>query len=147
MFRTMRLKACCVCTLSLSTTSLDFNTWFAPLMQDSSAESRKDPQNSINSLYQHNLGPEKKKRLLSFIIAHFWALKVIAKFGVSHCSKFSVCVCHCIASCPCFAPCNCYCRHDPFIVRSAPPLAGVHSAYTSVSMFTINVDNCLFLCF
>ena len=33
------LKACCVCTLSLSTTSVDFSTppltWFAPLMQDS----------------------------------------------------------------------------------------------------------------
>ena len=39
-----------VCTLSLSTTNVDFNTppltWFAPLMQDSWGKSRKDPQNS-----------------------------------------------------------------------------------------------------
>ena len=32
----------------------------------------------------------KKTSALSVIIAHFWALKVIAKFGVSHYSKFRV---------------------------------------------------------
>ena len=42
--------------------------------------------------YQHNLGPEKKNVCsLSVIIAYFWALKVIAKFGVSHCSKCLIC--------------------------------------------------------
>ena len=44
-------------------------------------------------------------------------------------------------------PCNCC--HDPFIVRSTqtcPPIHWFQLACTSVSMFTINVDNCLFLC-
>ena len=54
--------------------------------------------------------------MLSVIIAHLWALKVIgnSKLGVSQSTKF------------CVASCNCC--HDPFIVRSAqtcPPFAGV----------------------
>ena len=46
--------------------------------------------------------------------------------------------------CPCFVNCC----HDQFIVRSASNLSivhRVHSAHTSVSMFTINTDNCLLL--
>ena len=43
----------------------------------------------------------KKKSALSVIIEHFWALKVIAKFGVSDCSKFCAASCHCVAPCPC----------------------------------------------
>ena len=45
------------------------------------------------ALVQTQLGPEKRSAL-SVIIAHFWALKVIAKFGVSHFSKFRVTFCH-----------------------------------------------------
>ena len=51
------------------------------------------------------------------------------------------------ACCYCFASCNCC--HDPLIVRSAqtrPPFTGHTQLCTSVSMFTISVDNCLFLC-
>ena len=102
-------------------------------------------QNSHNSMYQHNLGPEKKNVCsLSVIIAHIWALKVIAKFGVSHFSKFRVAFCNCFAPCSCFASCKCYCCHDPFIVRSSnlSTIHWFHSACTSVSMFTINADNC-----
>ncbi len=43
-------------------------------------------------MYQHKLGPEKK--VCSVIIAHFWALKAIEKFGVSHCSKYRAAFCH-----------------------------------------------------
>ena len=56
-------------------------------------------------------------------------------------TNFRVAYCHCCASCNCC--------HDPFIVRSAqtrPPFTGFHSACTPVSMFTINAENCLFLC-
>ena len=97
-------------------------------------------------MYQHNLGPVKASAL-SVIIAHLWALKVIAKFWRQSQFKISRCMGRCIACCPCFAPSSCYSCHDPFIVRSAqtcPPSTGFHSACTSVSMFTINVDNCLF---
>ena len=62
-------------------------------------------------------------------------------------TKFRAASCHCFAPCPCFASCGCC--HDPFIVRSAQNLSTVHwfhSACTSVSMSTINADNCLFLC-
>ena len=54
-------------------------------------------------------------------------------------------VCYsCFAHCPCFA----HCCHDQFIVRSASYLSTVswfHSVCASVSMFTINTDNCLVL--
>ena len=59
-----------------------------------------------------------------------------------------------IDCCSCFAlallllcSCACSCCHDPFIVRSASNLFIVprfHSVCASVSMFTINTDNCLF---
>ena len=77
-------------------------------------------------MYQHKLGL-KKNVLLSVLVAHFWAVKVIAKFGVSHSSIFRVAFCHYIAPCSCFASGNCFCCHDPFIVRSAqtcPTLTG-----------------------
>ena len=125
--------ACASCTIvSLSATSLNFitppHTWFAPFMQDSWSKSRKDPQNSNNSVYKHSLGPDKK-RLLSVIIAHVWTLKVIAnsEVGASQFTKYRAAFCHCFAPCLCFASCNCYCCHDPFIVRSAqtcPPFTG-----------------------
>ena len=73
----------------------------------------------------------------------------ISGLCVSHCSKFRAAFCHCFAPCSCPVSCNCYCCHDPFIVRSAqtcPPFTGFTQPCTSVSMFTINVDNCLFLC-
>ena len=47
----------------------------------------------------------------------FMGSKVLAKFGVSQCSKFRAASCHCVAPCPCFVSCNCC--HDPFIVRKA----------------------------
>ena len=70
--------------------------------------------------------PGPLKRLLSVIIAHLWALKVIAnsKLGDSPFTKFRA-ACYCVAPCPCFASRNCC--HDPFIVRHAqtcPPLTG-----------------------
>ena len=85
--------------------------------------------------YQHNLGPEKKTSALSVIIARFWALKVIAKFGVSHCSKIRVALAIAL--------------HIALALLLAIDLSTInwfHSAYTSVSMFSINVDNYLFLC-
>ena len=53
-------------------------------------------------------------------------------------------LCSCSRSCPCFA----HCCHDPFIVRNASNFSTFprfHSVCASVSMFTINIDNCLFL--
>ena len=61
--------------------------------------------------------------------------------------KFRAASCHCFASCHCSA--SCHCCHDPFIVRSAQtrlPFTGFTQLCTSVSTFTINVDNCLFVC-
>ena len=91
-------------------------------------------------MYKHNLGPEKASAL-SVIIAHLWALEVIANFGISQFTKFRVAFCHCFAPCPCFASCNCC--HDPLIVRSAqtcPPFTGftqlAHSSRCSRSMPT-----------
>ena len=89
------------------------------------------PLNLLNkprqNLVQTQLGPEKQASALSVIIAHSWALKVIASFklGVSQFTKFRVAFCRCCAPCPCFASCTCC--HDPFIVRSAqtcPPFTG-----------------------
>ena len=57
----------------------------------------KHPQNSNNSMYKHNLGPEQSSAL-SVIIAHSWALKVIANFGVSQFTKFRVAYCHCLST-------------------------------------------------
>ena len=88
----------------------------------------------------NNRGPEKKTSALSVILTHCWALKVIAKWSGQSVFKISRCICHRIASCPC------YCCHDPFIVRSSnlSTIHWFHSACTSVSMFTINVDTICF---
>ena len=76
------------------------------------------------------------------VIARLWALKFSPSGGgQSVFTKIRA------ASCHCFASCNCC--HDPFIVRSAQNSSTAHwfhSACTSVSMFAINADNCLFLC-
>ena len=65
--------------------------------------------------------------LVSALCHHraFMSSEVLAKFGVSQCSKFRAASCHCVAPCHCFPSCNCC--HAPFIVRSAqtcPPSIG-----------------------
>ena len=73
-------------------------------------------------------GPEKQASVFSpaVIIAHPWALKVIANSKLASVSSQNFAAfCHCFATCPCFASCGCC--HDPFIVRSArtcPPFTG-----------------------
>ena len=100
---------------------------------------------TCQALVQTQRGPEKAPAL-SVIIAHLWALKVIANFGVSKFTKSRVASCHCFATCPCFAlQLLSWSVHR----EKCPNLSTVHrfhSAGTSVSMFTINIDNCLFLC-
>ena len=102
-------------------------------------KSRKDPQNSINSMYKHNLGREKASAL-SVIIAHLWALKVTAnsKLGVSQFTKFRVAFCHCALQLLSGSVHRENCSNFSTI-------HWFHSACTSVSMFSINADNCLFL--
>ena len=93
----------------------------------------------VSQLFNHSLVLIPQVSALS-VIARF------AKFGVRS-TKFRVASGHCVAFCFCFASCDCC--HDPFIVRSAQNLSTVrwfHTACTSVSMFTTNADNCLFLC-
>ena len=93
-------------------------------------------------------GLEKSVCSLSVIFARHWALKkLLAESGDQSVStKFRIACRSCFAPllllCLCFA----YCCHDAFIVRSASIFSTFprfHSA--SVSMFTINIDNCLFL--
>ena len=96
-------------------------------------------------MYKHNLVLKKNKRLLSHSLSSsriYW-LKVTATFGIGHCSKFHAASCHCLASCNCSG--SAHCCHDPIIVRTASTFPWFHSVCASVSMFTINVDNCLFL--
>ena len=53
--------------------------------------SRKDPQNSNNSLCQHTTLVLKKKNSCSLCHPRAYVgSENIAKFGVSHCSKFRV---------------------------------------------------------
>ena len=116
MVRTLRLQACCVCTLSLATTCVDFNT--PPLR----AKPRKDQQKKKTQTIRctnTTLVLKTNKHLLSLSSSRIHGLKDIANFGVGKCSKFRVASCHCVA--PCL-----FC-HDPFIVRSArtsPPFTG-----------------------
>ena len=114
------LKACCVSmytvtVVPLLTTSVDYYPPFLRRlhlsMQDSPAKSRKDPQKSKKTRLppdsclnnpvraQTHAGPEKASAL-SVIIARYWALKVLVKFGVSQFTKFRVEFCHCFAPCP-----------------------------------------------
>ena len=76
------------------------------------------------------------------------ALKVTTKLGVNRCSNFRVAFDIALHIALAFASCNCCCCHDPFSVRNSnlSTIHWFHSACTSVSMFTINVHNCLFLC-
>ena len=93
--------------------------------------------------------PEKSVCSLSVILARQWALQVVRQVGrsvgsheISYC--FLLLLCSLLLRCPCFADCC----HDPFIVRSASNLSTFpwfHSVCASVSIFTINFDNCLFL--
>ena len=97
-------------------------------------------------------GPEKASAL-SVILARQWALdwalKVIRQIGRSvSIHEISYCLllllCSLLLLCPCFDNCC----HDPFIVRSASNCSTFlrfHSVCASVSMFTINSDNFLFL--
>ena len=72
----------------------------------------------------HTQSCPEKASALSVIIAHSWALKVLAnlKLGVNQFTKFRAASCHCFASC--------HCCHDPFIVRSAKL---VHRSLVSLS--------------
>ena len=113
-------------------------------------QKRKDPQNSNNSI-QPQLGPEKNFCSLAVIIARYWALKFFVH-NISLCTAS----CHCFASrscsyscsCSCSYCCSCSCCHDPFIMRIVKLVhrSRFHSICTSVSMFTINADKCMFLC-
>ena len=81
-----------------------------------SKSGRIHEKNSDNSMYKHNLGPEKQASALSVIIAHSWALKVVASFGASQFTKFRVAF---VIALHLALVLFCNCCHDPFIVRSA----------------------------
>ena len=89
---------------------------------------------------------------MSLSWSRIYGLKVTVNFGVGQCSNFHAASCHCCAPCHCLASCNCsgcsHCCHDAIIVRTASNFSTIpwfHSECASVSMFMINVDNCLFL--
>ena len=144
MVKTMGLKeivhVCTACIIvSLSTTSLNFVTppltWFAPIMQESWAKPRKRRKKSS----------KKKASTL-----HTRRLKVITNFGVGQFINFALHL-----PVPCTLPLLCFVLQLLLLSCSVhrekyPNLYTIHwfhSACTSVSMFTINVDNCLFLYF
>ena len=89
-------------------------------------------------VYKHSMVPTEGLFSLSSSRV-IGLLKVVRQVGrFSQFTKFR------IACCSCSAPCC----HDPFIVRSASNLSTVpwfHSVCVSVSMFSTNADNCLFL--
>ena len=159
-----------VCTacmvVSLLTTCVHLNTpplaQIAPFHARFASQTRKKarlPSRSVQasecgSVYHRSLVLEK--RLLSLSHCHpraslgsDWALKVVRQIGrsvriheISHCPPLLLC--SLLLRCPCFA----HCCHDPFIARSASNFSTFprfHSVCASVSMFTINIDNCLFL--
>ena len=116
-------------------------------------QTRKDPQNSNNPMYKHNL--VLKKRLLSLspsssrVIGLLIGLSKVVRQVVRSISlhEVSYCLvllrCSLLLHCPCFA----HCRHDSIIVRTASNFSTFrryHSVCASVSMFMINIDNCLF---
>ena len=160
---TATVFVCTSCSVvSLSTTSLNFITppltWTAPfdarlvgktLMYRSTEKLRKGrlPTDScLNKFKASKLGPlhldqSRVSKRLSMARAQ----------SQSHVRRQSVFTNFRVAFCHCFAPCryiaSCDCCHDPFIVRSAQStFHWFHSACTSVSMFTINADYCLFQC-
>ena len=77
-----------------------------------------------------------------------WALEVVRQVVRSvslHEVSYCLLLLHCslLLHCPCFA----HCRHDPIIVRTASNFSTFprfHSVCASVSMFMINMDQCLF---
>ena len=95
-----------------------------------------------SSMCKHN--PVVKKRLPSpaVIVAHSRAPQVIAIFCVSH--KISRCNLPLLSTLPLIS----FLQLLPRSVHreKCSNLSTVHSACISVSMFTINADNCLFLC-
>ena len=106
-----------------------------PLLQDSRAQSRKDPQKSKKTRLPSNSCLNKSvrahaswpcKSVCSLCHHAFMGSNVLAKWsGQSVFTKFRAAPCSCFAPCPCFASCSCC--HDPFIVRSAqtcPPFTG-----------------------
>ena len=68
--------------------------WYSSSHVDCNFDARlvsKSRKNQSKRLYKHSLVRKKTSIFsLSVILAHFWALKVLVKFGVSHCSKFRV---------------------------------------------------------
>ena len=128
-----------VCTLPLSTTSVDFSTppvtWFAPFDARLVSKLRHSlvlKKTSIcfpSSCHRRAFMGSKSYRQ-----PQSWRRSLF---------KISRCICHCVAPCSCFVPCNCCCCHDPFIVRSAqtcPPFTGftqlVHPSRCSRSTLT-----------
>ena len=89
-------------------------------------------------------GPELPQQSALSVIARSWALfQVFVTAGSrSVFTKFRAASCHCSAS-------LLLSRHDPFHrekSQTRPPFNGFTQLCTSVSMFTTNVDSCLFLC-
>ena len=89
--------------------------------------------------------PEKASAL-SVITAHLRALKVIGQVGrtVSVHKFFALHLAIAIAPCNCFATCNCC--HDREKCSNLSPFTGFTQLAHPSPMFTINADNCLFLC-
>ena len=136
-----------VCTLSLSTTNVDFNTpshvvcMFNGRFVSQIAEwSTKLKQLNV----QPQVGPEKTVCSLCHHRA-FMGTASFRQLGSQPVHKISCCVWPLHLGLDFL--CN-YC-HDPFVVSRCSNLSAIrwfHSACTSVSMFTINVDNSLILC-
>ena len=111
----MGLKACCVQHVQLSDNTCGFQHSSSHVVCTVNARTRelnrgRIRKNSNNLMYKHNLGPEKKRLLSQSIIAHLWALKVIAnsKVGVSQFTKFRAASCHCTLHLALALLCNCF---------------------------------------
>ena len=96
-------------------------------------------------------GPEKasalspsSSRVIGLLIGLY---KLFAKWADESVQTISYCML--LLLCSCFVPCYCFahCCHDPIIMRTASHFSTFprfHSVCASVSMFMINIDNCLF---
>ena len=132
--------------LSLSTTSVDFNTlpltWIATLMQDSWAKAKGFTKLKHRTRHFCQLILVQTVQCIEACPTTVWSWKSVCSLchhrtfmgsksyrqiqtWRQSVHKISLCICHCFAPCPCFASCNCC--HVPFIVRCAqtcPPFTG-----------------------
>ena len=134
----------CHCRQQVRILSLLLSRGLHRLMQDSWAHKRGRIKHFT---VPTQLGPEKETSALSVIIAHLWALKVIRQVGRSvRVQNFVLCL-----PLLCSLPLLFFLRLLSWSVHrekrsNLSTIHWFHSACTSVSMFTISVDNRLFLC-